>query len=185
MSKIAFGTTLLSLASSRMSFGKCPTLDWVTDLDVDRMQGKWYEVEKEAGFPFTLGYDCTFQELAKASDDDLNLKFGAWNTMMLGYTGESGKLYCPSGQEDTCKLNMPDFEEKIAFNILATDYDNYQIMYPCMQMIDAMGVMVKIDYHLIFVRKVLSEEKMNEIRDIIREKAPEYAYDWQLKSYTK
>ena len=182
MSKSLIGTTLLSLASSRMSMGGCPTLDWVTDLDVDRMQGKWYEVEKEAGFPFTMGFDCTFQELEKASSTDLDLKFGAWNNMMLGYTGVKGKMYCPSGQENTCLATMEDGssdpEEKIAFNILATDYDNYQIMYPCMQMIDAMGVMVKLDYHLIFVRKTLSEEKMDEIRDILREKAPEYNYDW-------
>ena len=106
MSKTLIGTTLLSLASSRMSMGKCPTLDWVTDLDVDRMQGKWYDVEKEAGFPFTFGCDCTFQELKKISNDDLDFKAGTWNNMMLGYGGDSGKLYCPSGQDNTCMATM-------------------------------------------------------------------------------
>ena len=67
------------------------------------------------------------------------------------------------------------------FPVLATDYETYDIGYYCMDMIKGF---MKADYVMIYGReKTMSDQKLNEVRNIIRQKVPEYPYDWQIKAY--
>ena len=99
--------------------------------------------------------------------------------MMGGYFGVDGKMYCDPTMEKTCMATMGESDKKSPFGILATDYTTYDLGYFCMQMIDTWGVLVKADFYMIYGRETtMSDDKLNEVRDILREKVPEYAYDW-------
>lgn len=183
MNKALSFAALASLAEARMSLGACPAVDYVENLDMTAYSGKWYEIEADPMFPFTMGTDCLFKEFTMKPNDeqDMDLWFGGWNLMMGGYFGVDGKMWCDPSMDKTCEATMGSGDKKSPFGILATDYSTYDIGYVCMQMVDSLGIMVKADFYLIYGREAtMSEEKLNEARDIIREKVPEYNYDWQL-----
>ena len=93
-------------------------------------------------------------------------------------------MYCDASMDQTCEATMGDGKKEYGtkrapFGILATDYTTYDLGYYCMQMIDTWGVLVKADFYMIYGRETtMSADKLNEVRDILREKVPEYAYDW-------
>ena len=53
---------LATLTNARMSLGGCPDVDYVSSLDAKAYAGKWYEIEKDPMFPYTMGSECTFKE---------------------------------------------------------------------------------------------------------------------------
>ena len=68
------------------------------------------------------------------------------------------------------------------FPVLATDYDSYDIGYFCMDMIKGF---MKADFVLVSSRQPTMEPAtLEKVKGIIREKLPEYAYDWQLIAST-
>ena len=96
MTKVLSFAALATLAEARMSFGACPAVADVDNLDTAAYSGKWYEIEADPMFPFTMGTDCLFKEFTQKPDEeqDLDLWFGGWNLMMGGYFGVPGKMYC-------------------------------------------------------------------------------------------
>ena len=165
-----------------MSFGNCPEVDNVTTLDMDRYAGKWYQIEQDAMFPFTMGAQCTYKEFTKDSNGDFDLWFGNYN--WFEYKGTGGKMYCPPNSKETCTATMTAVPNEPAqpFPVLATDYETYDVGYYCMDMIK--GVM-KADFVMVFSRTPTMEAStLEKVRNIIREKVPEYAYDWQMISTT-
>ena len=57
--------------------------------------------------------------------------------MLFGeYAGIGGKLSeCGTSTEGTCMATMGDFTEKYPIDILATDYDNWSVLYSCNNML--------------------------------------------------
>lgn len=173
-----------SQVSARYMWGSCPSdVAHVSPIDMDKLSGTWYEVEKDAGFPMTIGAECTFQRYGKNANGNHDLWYGAYQTMMwMGYQGVRGEVICKDGAD--CEQTMPDFEKKsddnkkkdkeAEFNVLDTDYENYMIQYFCWE--TWMGTM---DYIIISSReKTLSLENLRKARNVIRAKVPSYNYDW-------
>ena len=180
-------STFLALAltgtSARMSFGECPKdVENVTNLDKARYSGMWYEIEKDMSFPMTMGADCTYKNFTVDSNGDLDLWFGAYYWPAFSYNGVGGTMYCTAGNKETCEATMTGTGAKReAFPVLATDYETYDIGYYCMDMIKGF---MKADFVMIYGReKTMSAEKLEEVRNIIRAKIPEYGYDFQMKSW--
>ena len=99
--------------------------------------------------------------------------------MMGGYIGGGGKMYCDASMKQTCEATMGGGDNRAPFGILATDYTTYDLGYYCMQMVDQWGILVKADFFMIYGRETtMSDDKLNEVRDILKEKVPEYNYDW-------
>ena len=177
--------TILTLAaltgstSARMSFGECPKdVENVRTLDKARYAGMWYEIEKDMQFPMTIGSECTYKKFTVDSNGDLDLWFGGY--MMFQYRGVGGKMYCEAGNPETCEATMTGSkggdDKRENFPVLATDYETYDVGYYCMDMIKGF---MKADFVMIYGReKTMSNEKLEEVRNIIREKIPEYGYDW-------
>ena len=166
-----------------MSFGECPkNVDYVTNLDKARYAGRWYEIEKDLEFPMTIGATCTYKDFTLDSNGDLDLWFGAYYWPMFKYMGVGGTMYCTAGDPNTCEATMTGTGDKRSdFPILATDYETYDIGYYCMDMIEGF---MKADFVMIYGReKKMSAEKLDEVRKIIREKIPEYGYDWVFKAW--
>ena len=173
--------SVLSTAEARMSFGLCPEVENVTTLDKEAYAGKWYQIEQDASFPFTMGGSCIFSDYKLDTNGDYDFHFGQYN--WFKYSGGGGKMFCPANSKETCTATMDGVVgDPVPFPVLSTDYNNYQIGYYCMDMIE--GVM-KADFIMIYGReKYMTAEKIKEVRAIIREKVPEYGYDWVVRSLT-
>ena len=170
-------SAFLAAASAKMSFGSCPDVSNMESLDKSAYAGKWYEIQRDPMFPYTMGSTCTFKEYTLDSNGDLDLWFGAYQPMMFSYAGVGGKMYCDESMEETCEATMTDTGDyRAPFGVLATDYQSYDIAYFCMDMIE--GVM-KAEFVMIYGREPeMSEETLAEARGIINEMVPSYALDW-------
>ena len=174
------GAALMMTADARMSIGSCPTIEPVKNLDVAAYAGNWYEIERDPMFPYTMMTECTYKKFTVDDNGDMDLWFGAYNEMRFSYGGVGGKMYCPGNGDTTCEATMTETGDyRAPFPVLATDYLNYDIGYYCMEMLNAVGVVVKADFLMIYGREQsLSAEKLDEVRKIVNEKVPDYSYDW-------
>jgi hypothetical protein len=84
-----------------------------------------------------MGQECGTQNYQANSDGGWDLYFRAQFWMMFGeYAGVGGKLSeCGTSTEGTCMATMGDSDKKYPINILATDYDNWSVMYACSDML--------------------------------------------------
>ena len=179
---VALTAALLMSTEARMSFGECPTVDNVTTLDKTRYAGKWYQIEGDMTFPYTMGASCVYKDFTVDSNNDLDLWFGQYS--MFRYLGGGGKMYCSANSEETCTATMGGGDKSSAnpFPVLAPDYETYDIGYYCMDMIKGF---MKADFVMVNSRQPTMEPAtLEKVRGIIREKVPEYAYDWQLITAT-
>ena len=137
----------------------------------------------------TMMTECTFKKFTQDANGDLDLWFGGYNEMRFSYGGVGGKMFCTEGNENTCEATMgsnPETDKRSPFAILATDYTSYDIGYYCMEMLNAIGIVVKADFVLIYGREnSMSDEKLAEVKSILNDKVPEYAIDWQIMYSTK
>merc|ERR1712231_13723 len=96
--------------------------------------------------------ECEYKRFTPDSNGDLDLWFGAYYDFK--YEG--------------IKNN-----KRSDIDILATDYENYDIGYYCMEMLNAIGLVVKADVVLIYGREQnMSAEKLEEAKQVVREKVP-------------
>ncbi len=55
-----FGLSTLALdqVQAGVSFGKCPTVSTIHDLDVSKYLGRWHEIQRDRSLVFETGLDC-------------------------------------------------------------------------------------------------------------------------------
>merc|ERR1719329_590557 len=175
----AIVASLISTADARMSFGACPKVSGVTTLDSAKYAGMWYLNEKDAMFPYGMMSECVYKKFTLDANGDMDLWFQAYDPMMFDYSGVGGKMYCTANSDPACQATMGSSDKRADIPILATDYENYDIGYYCMEMINALGLVVKADFVFISGREQnMSEEKLEEARQIVRDMVPEYSLDW-------
>ena len=129
---------LLGAADARMGFGKCPEVSTQPYFDGARHAGQWYEQQRDKLFTFEMGQECGTQNYKANSAGGWDLYFRAQFWMMFGeYAGIGGKLSdCgASSTGGTCDATMGDSDKKYPISILATDYDDWSVMYACSDML--------------------------------------------------
>ena len=129
----------IAAANARMWFGDCPAVQYQENFDSDKFAGNWYEIERDAVFPFEMGQECSTQAYRSTGANSLDLYFRAYFWMALDYKGIGGTLnQCGTSNDWTCQATMaPDgkaLDKTSPINILATDYDNWSVMYICAEM---------------------------------------------------
>ena len=175
---------VLDTVSSRMSIGKCPEPENVTNLDKARYAGMWYGIERDPMTPMLVSADCNYKKFTVDSNGDLDLWYQAYYwTMMFSYGGIGGKMYCEPGNKKTCEGTMESFStERSPISVLATDYDNYAISFRCSEM---MGF-VRNDYIQISGRETtMSDAILAEAKRVIAQKLPDIDIDSQVLYKTK
>merc|ERR1712100_939875 len=103
--------------------------------------------------------------------------------MILAYQGGGGAMYdCDQANQDwTCKATMGKSDKRSGFPIYYTDYDNFQISYFCMDMIDDV---MKYEWFSIYTREeVASEATMNMAKAKVAELLPSYDLDSVLNIF--
>ena len=184
--KAAFVAAFLaSDAAARFFMGKCPKPEAMETVDVEKYAGMWYGQETDYMFTFSmLPSSCDFKKFTMNEQGNLDLWFGA-NSSLFGEMGVNGELFCYKqkivhGGDETCEANMANKNSHKPFAILATDYENYDVGYYCMELLPKwlpLPIQISTDIATIYTRdKVIDEETLNTARDIIQDKVPEY--DW-------
>ena len=118
--------------------GKCPKPEMMETLDTERYAGMWYGQETDYMFPFTLiPSSCSYKKFTMNDEGNLDLWFGA-NSALMGESGVDGTLFCNKADftEDenlTCEATMAGKKDHKPFGMLATDYENYDVGYYCME----------------------------------------------------
>ena len=83
-----------------------------------------------------MGQECGTQAYRKNARGNYDLYFRAYFwTMAFQYLGVNGELsQCGTSNDWTCQVSMAGSETLYPWGILATDYDNWSVMYTCMDM---------------------------------------------------
>ena len=147
--KFAAALALAMTADARMWFGGCPDVPMLSSLDQARFAGNWYEIERDAIFPMEMGQECSTQNYRVNSEGTLDLYFRA--DIMWNYSGIGGTMDCSNDSDDGTCTNVtmrPEGREStksgdsgISIDVLATDYENWQVMYVCGEMMWGAGFM--------------------------------------------
>lgn len=123
-------------AEAKISFGKCPEINNMSDFDAKRYSGKWYEIVRDRQNPYTISTDCVTKEFGtfKEADKSMDLFFRGYYAFKMGYMGVNGTLYqCDEGSPDsfTCMATMGGGTHRSPITVWNTDYDNFDISYTC------------------------------------------------------
>ena len=55
---LGLSISALNEVQGGVSFGKCPAISTIHDLDISKYQGRWYEIQRDKSMIFELGLDC-------------------------------------------------------------------------------------------------------------------------------
>ena len=94
--------------------------------------------------------------------------------MMFQYIGIGGEMSeCGTSTTGTCRATMGSkSDKKTDLDILATDYDNYSIIYTCKEQ---MGGMSHVSWLNISSREqTMSDEDLAKVHEVISEQLPEF-----------
>ena len=137
-----------STVSARLGFGECPKVELQPNFDGERHAGQWYEAKRDKLFTWEFGQECGTQSYRKNSRGNYDLYFRAYVWMAgFSYVGAGGELrQCGTSNDWTCQATMGEDKyaadkKTSAINILATDYDNWSVMYVCSE--NGMGMHAK------------------------------------------
>ena len=138
-----------------------------------------------------MGQECTTQNYRLNADGNLDLYFRT--ELMWNYSGIGGTMDCSNAsQAGTCTdvTMRPErdgetttVKSDLPIDILATDYENWQVMYICGDMMWGAGFM---QWVLIGSRTpTLSEEHKAEAYAAIENALPGFALGWPWMHYTR
>lgn len=108
---------------------QCPNMDSMPDLNVQKFQGSWYEVMRTP-FNGPLTTRCNSETYTVVNSNvNINAQFidiaSSINLRSFGTAVVDAKT--PS----VWKFSFPEVEATGDLKILATDYDNYAVLYRC------------------------------------------------------
>ena len=188
-------TTLMTMAAiaavdARMGFGQCPAVDSESNFDMSRHEGKWFEQQRDKLFTFEMGQECGTQIYRANAAGNYDLYFRAEIPMMFGqYVGVNGEM-SQCGQiptsEGSCMATMNGGDKKSPIKILATDYDNWSVLYACMDMVG--GDLMYANWLSISTRTnaPISEEHLMAAHAAIRAQLPLFDLsNWAMYNTTQ
>ena len=142
MKSIAVVASLLAANSveASITFGKkCPkwNQDYTTqpNLDVNRYQGRWYEIQRDRDTTFEWTSTCVTATytIADAANGVINVKNRGWYWyFFFSYYFVEGQAKCYA--EGRCKVDFSKNKNLDAtpnYHVLSTDYTKYSIVYGC------------------------------------------------------
>ena len=180
MIKFASSLCLVAFASASWRPGKCAEYSTKADFDAQKYSGFWYEVVKDRLNLYDLRNSCTTAYYT-ANDDGSVGVYNHGYSPKRGYGGITGKAV-PSNVSGSGSLVVeffgePDPNQPGNYNVVDTDYETFTIVYDCDDH-NAKGLNYVYETFGILARdKDISDEKIEEIAAIMKEKVPGYMYE--------
>ncbi|KAK0171216.1 hypothetical protein PV328_008967 [Microctonus aethiopoides] len=124
----------LALARAQLpAIGWCPDLVPMTDFNMTKFMGNWFEVERSSQFP-ELGFRCAMVRYYKGSDNKWHVRNIVGR--ILGFQRIiEGEVILPSTKSEAGKINLRYTttlsNSPSTFSVLGSDYDQYAVLYSC------------------------------------------------------
>ncbi|RMZ93383.1 apolipo D [Brachionus plicatilis] len=153
------------------SFGSsCSQVPVISDFDISRYLGTWYEIERIPMF-FERGLNCVTANYDLLSDSKISVKNSG--IMKNGKsTSVIGEAHAPNADEEPNKLYVDfrnigkhsDRKNAANYHVWLTDYDNYSLVYSC----DIILGFIKFEAAWILSRsKELDEAKIEHLKRLL------------------
>ncbi|XP_057366281.1 apolipoprotein D-like [Daphnia carinata] len=129
---IATGCYQAQVNAQVFSIGPCPSVNVVSNLDIDRYVGKWYENRNYFAI-FQAGLDCVTAEYAKEGDKVSVKNVGRKKIIRTQSTviGTARQLEPPNGKLGVTFSGIPFAPADAPYWVLGTDYDKYAVVWSC------------------------------------------------------
>ena len=130
---------LMTLCDARVKFQMCPDSIEFQNIDQDKFEGMWYQIQRDQWFPFEIGAECVTHNYRQRADGDMDFYYRRYFWYkFFSYSGVGGQLQsCKKDGEPltfTCQATMNVGVQDVkqaGWNVLSTDYDKYAVLYSC------------------------------------------------------
>ena len=136
---LILATTILGFSNALTSFGGCPSYSVQSSFVPSSYMGYWYEVGRDNAIIFEGG-GCIRAKYSNLVGTKFEVKNGLYWYGADSYSWLGGTATCPDGLAK-CKVTFESpffqFMDSLStstttnYNILATDYTGYAIVYSC------------------------------------------------------
>ncbi|XP_017770322.1 PREDICTED: uncharacterized protein LOC108558043 [Nicrophorus vespilloides] len=127
-------TSVLAVVGAQIpSLGYCPDYVPMTDFNMNRFLGKWYETERYFTFS-EVASRCIVTDYAKGPSGRIYVSNEVTNRLTGVKRVISGNLQL-AGKQDEGKLNVKyttsPISQETTLSVLDTDYDNFAVVWSC------------------------------------------------------
>ena len=170
---IASISFLIFSQTNAQTAGACYSTPVIPNFESSRYLGKWFEIER---FPFVFENDlqCVTAEYSVLNETSIQVKNYGFNTVknkgetVIGYayvknSAEANKLTVVL---PVVVAGITVLENTANYNVVATDYDNWALVYSCSQIIPSL---LKFETSWILSRtKTLDSQTVQTIKNIAK-----------------
>ena len=180
-SNTALFASMMALgADASLRGSRCPDYTRQENFDLLSYTGLWYEQVRDAGTIFEIGADCVTARYTANADGTVRVRNNS-HYPIVGWTGTTAKAYDTVGEDGDLFVSFngkaPGPDAKSNYSVLATDYDNFAIVYNCSDFKVATTEVLWI----LGREPVMDADVLKQAEAIIAEKLP--SYDMSKKSY--
>merc|ERR1712086_981872 len=174
-------------ADARMAIGSCPEIQWDSGFDHARFAGNWYEQKRDSWMTMDMGQMCSTAVYRSRADGTLDAQYRSLIPMsMSGKVMEYGQspvmkmdcsndFKCDFEIEGYNKEGEEDESKDLMFGFLATDYENWHVMYACGEFWNS-GVMQT--FWIYGKEEKIDDKYIEEAKAAIKAKIPSMSVNW-------